>query len=445
MTPTALLLVALGFSLSWLAPRVMRLPLRISILNLPVIFSILFLTFYALPYFYTEVVMGRPMYQWLWLPAGEKEAAALFLACYLAVFWLGFWAVSRRKRVAQVFMPERVNVFAIVIVLAAIPSLLVYIYATGGVESFLSGHREAVYRYQWSTEAEHLMLNRLRVMTNIVMMMAVIIGGYLAGTQRSAPLGLRVLYHLAPAPITLVKLALLSRGVFLFYLIFFVTKLVARNRVGRFFFLWVAVAAVAMALGIAGALLTRGIDEIGLSGAGRILEFMVLSLNGMSGFLDSVAISENRGVQGVAQVLAELSPVPSFLFKSGYDNNLSSLINGARSGSSAPMPFLGEVYYNLSWGGLVLGAAQGAWAGFIGNQLQRAEGRGWMVAFFIATLYSFIYMPHSGLRACTRPIVWIALLFGAKMLLWKLVPKKRRRAKESGGRLKTVGQQAAPF
>jgi hypothetical protein len=338
-----------------------------------------------------------------------------------------------------------VNVFAIVIVLAAIPSLLVYIYATGGVESFLSGHREAVYRYQWSTEAEHLMLNRLRVMTNIVMMMAVIIGGYLAGTQRSAPLGLRVLYHLAPAPITLVKLALLSRGVFLFYLIFFVTKLVARNRVGRFFFLWVAVAAVAMALGIAGALLTRGIDEIGLSGAGRILEFMVLSLNGMSGFLDSVAISENRGVQGVAQVLAELSPVPSFLFKSGYDNNLSSLINGARSGSSAPMPFLGEVYYNLSWGGLVLGAAQGAWAGFIGNQLQRAEGRGWMVAFFIATLYSFIYMPHSGLRACTRPIVWIALLFGAKMLLWKLVPKKRRRAKESVGRLKAAGQQAAPF
>lgn len=92
-----------------------------------------------------------------------------------------------------------------------------------------------------------------------------------------------------------------------------------------------------------------------------------------------------------------------------------------------------------------MGGAQGAWAGFVGNQLQKAEGRGWMVAFFIATLYSFIYMPHSGLRACTRPIVWIAVLFGAKTLLWRLAPKKRRRAKEGGGRLKTAGQQAAPF
>ncbi len=430
MTPTALFIGAVIASLACAVPKAARLPLRISVLNLPVIFSVLFLIFYALPYFFAEVVLGRSIPQWLWLPTEEKSKAAMFLGAYLGLFWLGFWCVSQGRRGAEADVPGRGNLFAMGIALAAIPSLAVYIYATGGLESFISGHREAVYRFQWSTSPEHLLMNRLRMVTTLVMMMAVIIGGYLAGTHRTAPLWLRGLYHLAPAPITLVKLALLSRGVLLFYLIFFVTKLVARNRVGRFFFLWVTLAAVAMGFGIAGALLTRGDAAISPRGAALMLEFMVLSVNGMSGFLDSVAISQGRGWQGVVQVLAELSPVPSFLVSSGYDNNLSSLINGAREGSSAPMPFLGEVYYNLSWTGLAMGAAQGAWSAFIGNQLRKGGGRnrGWIVGFFIATVYSFIYMPHSGIRACTRPIVWIALLFGAKTMLWKLAPKKRRGA-----------------
>ena len=91
------------------------------------------------------------------------------------------------------------------------------------------------------------------------------------------------------------------------------------------------------------------------------------------------------------------------------------------------MPFIGEAFFNMGWGGLALAYLQGSMAALVNSQVANpmARDRVWWLMLYIMTVYSFLYMPHSGIRACTRPLVWVFTLYGMWTLLRMIAPKNR--------------------
>lgn len=426
MGPILFTSISIAFASVWLLRGVIRLPLKPAIANLPIIFSICFCIFYAQHYFVSEVVLGIPVRHWLSISEQQKNSATTFLIVYLVAFWLGYLLHARRIVVTRISKQVDLRFFGVFLWIAAFSAFAVYIYVTGGLLIFVSNHREFVYQDQWLRTAEAVVFNQMRVFTTAIMMIASVIGGYLAGSREKSKIWFKALCYTLPLPITLVKVALLSRGFFLFYGIFFIAKMVSGRKKGQTDFIKVAMVFSIVMIGVVLALLARSDGEVVLGSLDEHIYFMSQSVNGLSGFLDSYAITVYSGMEGVVRVLLELAPVPSFIYSLPYDNNLSSLALGQSSGSSAPMPFIGEVYYNLAWFGLIVAYGQGWFSAIVSTKIadQNARDRGWWLALYIGTIYSFLYMAHSGIRSSTRFIVWIVVFYLASKTIKVFLPKR---------------------
>lgn len=420
MWPISFFAITIFFSFFWVFKRPASLLIKPTILNLPVVFSILFLIYYAQHYLVAEIITSYGVYQWLILSDDQKHSAVAFLVLYLVFFWAGFISYTRRKKPRAINVSKRINRFPHVLWVINLLALGFYIYITGGLESFFKNHREAVYSHQWLLTAESVMIIKTRAVATAIMMVSVVVGGYFAGKNPKADKLEKIIYYSLPVPITLVKVALLSRGVFLFLLLFFIAKWVSSRHKHKRLFLKLTVSFVVLLIGIIYIYIIRIVHDQGIDQQ-SLIYLGSRSVSGLSGFFDTYAIS-TKGGEGFFRVVLELLPIPSFIYTSPYDNNLSSLILDADSGSASPMPFIGEVYYNLGWFGLLFASAQGLVVALINNRVANKDERyfGWWVAMYIATIYSFIYMPHSGIRSCTRLIAWVVLLFMVRKVFYDL-------------------------
>ena len=173
----------------------------------------------------------------------------------------------------------------------------------------------------------------------------------------------------------------------------------------------------------------RGSDIPSIDNFGLIILFSSSAIDGISSYFDTVAASMSSMGGGLPRILQELSPIPSFVYYSSYDSNLSSIINGQTSGSSRPMPFLGEVYFNIGWIGLAIAYMQGAISAVVNLKVGSGipKDRVWWLLMYVTLIYSFMYMPHSGLRASTRPFVWVFMFFVARKFALIFLPTRRRK------------------
>lgn len=428
MGPLEFSVLTLMVALVWVPRHFVRMPITPRIINLPVIFSLLFLAYFTQHIFITEVVYNIPVSHWSALPNDEKSLAFAFLFMYLLVFWLAYVIHNRMPKQPKKSIVLQLNSFVtgLVIWIVAFGALALYILATGGIQQFITDHRETVYLNQWSRSIEAEAFNQTRILTGFVMTLAAVIGGYLAGTHEKASASQKLIYYSLPLPATLVKLALLSRGFFLIYALFFLSKTIISNKQSRYSGLRIALIGVIVLVGALFSLEVRQAGSFALENKDQFILFVSNSINGISPFLDTVAISSQVSLGGLHRILLELSPIPSFIYSSGYESNLTTLVLGQTSGSSTPMPFIGEAFFNLGWGGLALAYMQGFMAALVNSKVANpaSKDRVWWLLLYIATVYSFLYMPHSGIRSCTRPFVWVLTLYTILGFFRMIAPKR---------------------
>lgn len=420
-------------TLLWVPKGLLQMPITPRILNLPVIFSFLFLMFYTQHIFFAEVVFDIGVLHWQVLPDPQREMALAFMLSYLAFFWLAYAVHAKKVKLHYRVTPSNFFVTGFAVGLLALGSLALYIQATGGLYQFMTNHRETVYLNQWSRSSDAMFTNRIRMITGFIFIVAAIVGGYLVGAHKNAGLRKKLLYYSLPLPGTLVKIALLSRGFFLLYILFFMSKTIISRKRNRYFALKMTGLVVLVLAGAVFSLQNRTANTITFEGIDVMVLFVSNSINGLSAFLDTVAVSLIEGGGGVQRVLLELSPLPSFIFASPYESNLTTLVFGQTAGSSTPMPFIGEAFFNMGWGGLAVAYLQGYMAALVNSKVANPtiRDRGWWLLLYITTIYSFIYMPHSGIRSCTRPMVWVFTLYGMWILLRALAPKRSRAVQRS--------------
>lgn len=400
----ALLILMTILCFLWLFPRPLKQAIHPRILALASVFCMMYFVFYVQPIIIAEHILGQKVYQWLTLEADAYEAAKLFLGAYLLIF-LTACLIHGRSVPARSFKLrpyKRIHL----LIFASFATFGAYIYSTGGVWSFLQNHREAVYSDQWSGKS-----NYTRIVCSALFFFFSILGGYLAGTDANITRRRRIAYLLLPLPGTLVKVALLSRGFFIFYSLWFVARVVARPGTKNLKLKLILLSALTI-LGVYLGLSLRTDDYEGFANLYDAFLFVANGFNGTSGFLDSYAIAIPDLLKGTVRVVGQFSPLPSFVLPFRYDNNLTSLVFGIREGSAAPMPFIGEAYYNLGWGALAVAYMQGFWSALVTRQVALKRGsksHAWWILIYLTTLYWFMYMPHSGLRACTRPLAWTLL------------------------------------
>jgi len=408
-----------------IVPGFLRLPVRPIIFNLPILFALTFIAFYVQPILVSESFLNVPVQHWLYVTQDQKNKALTFLFAYLCFFIAGYAAFTRKVKYSHVAVTHRPVTSGLLIAFFVGISFVYYVLATGGIEQFITNHREAVYKNQWSDTREARQVNLIRMLTGFITMAGAILGGYLYATHEKKKARHRWLYMSLPLPGTLIKIALLSRGVFILYALFWISlTVVSKHRVKR-----LGIKAILLGLlvvmGIFFGLQAR---TGGLEGPSVLIVAASGLINGVSAFLDVYALTLDTEGGGWTRIVLELSPVPSFIFNSAYENNLTTLVHGVSAGSSAPMPFIGEIFFNVGWGGLLVAFFQGALAGIVNFNVSQSIGRDriWWLLLFITTVHTFAYMPHSGLRAATRPFVWVSIIFFTVKFIRIILPKKNR-------------------
>jgi hypothetical protein len=231
MTPLMFSVMAIVIVFLITMPGILRLPVRPLIFNLPILFGLSFIAFYVQPIFISEAVFNEPVRQWLYVTQDQKNKALTFLFAYLCFFIAGYAAFTRKVTFSHVAVTYRPVTFGLLTALVVGVSLIVYIVATGGLEQFLTNHREEVYKYQWADTREARQVNLIRMLTGFITMAGAILGGYLYATHEKKKARHRWLYMSLPLPGTLIKLALLSRGVFILYTLFWISlSVISRYR-----------------------------------------------------------------------------------------------------------------------------------------------------------------------------------------------------------------------
>jgi hypothetical protein len=424
MSSSFFVFLSLIINLIWILKSFVQLPIAPKLFNLPVIFSILFLLYYTQNVFLSEIVFNIPVKQWLPLSINEKSNAYTFLMSYLTIFWIAYVVHAPTQNYKGNLFKLNYASAGLVWLIMISSIFSIYVHSTGGIYEFITNHREAIYRNQWSNSADVIIVNKIRVIASLMFTAAAISGGYFLAVDDRAKIWQKILYFILPLPGAIVKIALLSRGAFLYYALFFMTKSVASRKKQQFFFLKLIVLSLIALLGVIYGMVERSNNEIILSSLDESVLFVSNSINGMQTFFDTFAISKFESGIEIFRIILELSPIPSFIFSSPYVSNLTTLIFGNSSGSSTPMPFIGEAYFNLGWAGLILAYLQGLLSALINSKVANPFicDRFWWILLYVATVYSFIYMPHSGIRSCTRPMVWVVIFFAMVRFVRLIMP-----------------------
>ncbi len=412
----------------WILPGRTGLSIRPKLFDLGAIFASLFFVFYFQVYFVNEVILGQKVE--LWLSVGNEDYlhVKIFLLLYLTLFWVGYFSYPNRPTKGLSATNKFPTMLALITGTMSVTAFIVYIQITGGLYSFITNHRAAVYADQWSTGSVQMTTNYLRILSNFAFLITAVAGGYLQGKSKNIRKRKRIIYLLFPLPGTLVKMALLSRGFFMFYLLYFIAMEVTIDR-SRLFKARVIVLLILTLIGVMTGMISRSPDRFQLSNAYDYFLLLSNSLDGLSAILDTVAVSAGASLAGLERMIGQLSPIPSFIWSTGYDNNLTSLIIGDRSGSSRPMPFIGEAIYNIGWFALGLAFLQGWLSRMVSNKVgsvSNIRANFWWILLYVAMFYWFIYMHHSGLRSSSRPVAWVLIAMLVSKAIYQILPKKIR-------------------
>jgi hypothetical protein len=243
-------------------------------------------------------------------------------------------------------------------------------------------------------------------------------------------------FLLVPFLDTLPRLANLSRGFFIPILLFFV----AASLMGKKFPAWLYFAAPLISIfSSALALISRGISTGGTSGfflgASTSNQSFVDSfklffeVNAYHGILSQAVASRDpliHPIDGLISWLSTVSPLPSFLGLNTQVPSVAQLLGITSVG--LPMPMIGDVYFRMGWGGLILLFLLGWWMGRLEANIilhPKIYGTAYWphVLLWLALLQGLILSFHSATRASSRVVIY-ALFFIWVINLLPLNPGK---------------------
>lgn len=408
------------------------------LLNPASVYGVLFFIFHVPVVFYAIYFRDGHLPAHVNYIEDDLELLLIFICYWLILFWVGYFVASRvihRRRkfinyssLDFLFFPRQIVRYAQILLLIELFALAAYIYVTGGLSGFLTNHRELVYQNQWDRSGGQQYIDYIRISSGLVFLFSTVFAGVAQGVYKNCYSRHRVLFFLLVLPGAAVKVALLSRGVFLFPVIYLFSYAVVVGVDARKLLTVGSIVFLALVGGIVFALDMRGYEDIGEN----IFDALFFTaFNGLSTVLNIVVIAPELNFwNGIGVVVAQLSFLPSFLMSAaeGYENNLTPLLFGESEGSSMPMPFLGELFFNLRFFAILCAPLIGWWCALVAKRMAEPNvGRvnpTW-VLLYCTTVFWFVYMPHSGLRATTRPLVWLALMIGTLVFLKSFKSKAR--------------------
>ncbi len=366
--------------------------------------------------------------------------AIYFLVSWILVFWCGYFFLKKKtvnkgrivnfNKILHYSSQRNLKNIAFKFLVFELIVLFIYIYSTGGWDAFIFSHRDTVYAKQWDKSTDQMFENYIRIASLMIFLFGAVLGGLFQGLYYLEYKRHLLLFYLMMLPGMIVKFAIGSRGIFLFPVIFWLARILVTNRFGKKEIVWGVGLVTLLFFGMISVLYDRSElnDDVEFSLFVSLL--IDTGLNGFTAFFMSKNIAGDLSVyEGFINVLYQLNPLPSFIISDqSYENNLTVLLHGVGKGSSVPMPFIGEAYYNLGIWSLTLAFMLGCWCAVVSNHLNdkkisRQNKFIWYL-LFMASIVSFIYMPHSGLRATTRLVIWVGVASFIVVLSRKLIKKR---------------------
>lgn len=311
--------------------------------------------------------------------------------------------------------------------------VFVYRVAYYGASLAMSGLREYENQRQWAPRTNLGVFGDMlpRMLSWAVLYMAGVTDHF---ASRFSKRGI-AFSRLAILPEILWKMAVASRGCFLAVGVFWLVRTSFNPRPARRCLLGLAVVAVVVASGFIFATLLRGQDDY-RGGIRQIvfsndmiedvslIETFVAGTSGMDNLTWSILYGHVEMLEGIKGILLSLNPLPTFLGIQLPDASLSSL-RGTGGVLGCPMPATGELFVRLGFaGGIFSGALAGAllavfFARFYSFNMT-LQGTILAKTINISIIFSALLSVHSPIRACSRHMVWLLVLWGTIVLAKRL-------------------------
>lgn len=395
------------------------LPLSVRAFSPEFLYILLFFVFISINLLVNVIVLG----QYPPVHFDIQESDVIYFS-YYALAWVIVFYFAVRTR----FFPDRetenvspikrrkisLNFITYSLIIFSFSFLAIYITTTGGIVSFITEHREVVYSEQWSKSAEQMRTNYIRTISGFAFIGAALGAGILQARYIKDKGRSSFLAFMPVLPGFLVKVALFSRGAVLMLILYWIGKNVTLKKRSRSFILTISIIFIMIIFSVIYGYSQRG-GEVSLESILSLLGFIAnIGMNGVSTILNSFHVTKVSSEEGgIISLLLQASPIPSFIYSDAdYNNNLSYFLFGSKSGSSMPMPFIGEVYYNIGWFGLTVPFLYGKLCKLVSKRLN-LYGENFDANYILlygALVLSMIYMWHSGVRSSTRMLLWVTLI-----------------------------------
>ena len=356
--------------------------------------------------------------------ASILERTWWFLNLWVIFVLFGYSANKKRyfNQEAVIVIPSKkkflfFSIFQIIV-------LVIYIINNGGFYIFITSLRDYVYYIndQWDTSFSLYRL--INFLCGIEFLLSVLVAARWQGLLIQNGMKPSIYLYLAILPAILVKIALYSRGTFLYLLIYWLIVKIYSKKFNRRNLLALIILTILLILGILFGMSMRSNEGISINNA------FILILDAFNGFtvlVDSIAITPDHNyVKGIIDVFAQLNPLPSFFGFYRPEDNLTTLIYGNMSGSSMPFPAIGELYYRIGFLSLIFAFLLGYWLKTLSQHIIKSQNiKIVWIFFYFATLMGTIYSVHSALRAVTRYVLWVFLVYMFVKLVYRVIPIRK--------------------
>ena len=436
--------------------RALRSPVRL--LYPSIVLPTIFFVGYGLHPLYLRLANNASLYPYGKISAVDLERGQMFAVASLICFWLPvvayhsnrFFSRIRATRVLACKFgritnrpghslnaagPINFRNWELVLFFGQLAAFLVFVYAFDGFRALLYAFRDS-YQAGWTGRRLGVAQHAVAVVCNGVFLLGPVSAGLLHGFELRQGRKPNSLLQASILPSLLPRIALLSRGMFLPVVLFWFFSILMRGSLDRRRSLALAISIVLLFSGLSLAISRRHITRGGLlalrslpdrysSHEGNTLNVVLYAMSANKTIGWSFEYGHNVTItEGIRDCLVLLCPVPSFLIELPF-SNLNEHVGVAHAGVGIPMPLLGELYIRLGWWGVLflipVGVASALIEKGLDSRAAKPCARSVETLLYGAVLIGGIISLHAGIRASTRPLIWV----GSAILLVKFVLHKQ--------------------
>lgn len=262
----------------------------------------------------------------------------------------------------------------------------------------------------------------------IMVMFSILLSGYLKGIINSTSVKLKVIFNATILPYVIYLFATLSRGLLLPFALSYLTSLFVKRKINYYHIIKLLLIALVVLAGTGVVSQIRGRGSGGgLSSSNDIVKTRLdisetlESINGLQTMVWVIEYTkETNLINGLLLIAIHINPAPSFIYNPQRHMSLAREMGITSVG--IPMPAIGEAYFRLGYWGLLIALLFGYICGYVWYRVNNSDPNLLYIFLYIMLIYSVVIGVHSNIRAATRGIVWILLIW----LIFRSVFFKRK-------------------